>query len=470
MFGVSVASLGDLNRDGVSDLAVGAMFDDQGGVRRGAVYVLFMNSNGTVQVIQKIADRVGGGPFLTEGGCFGRSVAALGDVDGDGITDIAVGAYRDDTDGADRGALHVLLLNANGTVKQSTKIASGTGGGPLLLNDGRFGSGVAALGDLDGDGIIELAIGAETDNTGGVARGAVYVLSLTGTNTAPVFTSPAQVSVPENTTTVQTVTAIDAQSPSQAITYSIAGGADQSKFSITSGGALSFLTPPNFEAPTDAGGDNNYIVIVQATDGSLSSLQAIVVTVTRVNDNNPIITSPPTATALEGTPTVMTLTATDGDLPTQTLTFSIIGGADLSDFHIAGGNVLRFNSQPSIHPPMDANSDNVYELIVQVSDGNGGMAIQRIQVALASFADLGDAPDTSAGSGPGNYNTQIADNGAQHTVIAGLRIGANVDRDNGLLENAAADADDVNAALPDDEDGVANPLADLLLTIGASPR
>jgi hypothetical protein len=52
--------------------------------------------------------------------------------------------------------------------------------------------------------------GTETDDTGGDSRGAVHVLYLTGANTAPVFTSPAQVSVPENSTNVQLVTAIDA--------------------------------------------------------------------------------------------------------------------------------------------------------------------------------------------------------------------------------------------------------------------
>ncbi len=47
-FGYSAASLGDLDDDGVGDLAVGAWLDDDGGCRRGAVWVLFLNPNGTV--------------------------------------------------------------------------------------------------------------------------------------------------------------------------------------------------------------------------------------------------------------------------------------------------------------------------------------------------------------------------------------------------------------------------------------
>jgi hypothetical protein len=99
---------------------------------------------------------------------------------------------------------------------------------------------------------------------------------------SPVITSPDTASVPENTTSVLTVTATDADLPPQTLTFSIVGGADQSKLAITAGGVLSFVAPPNFEAPTDANGDNVYVVIVQASDGSLTNLQAILVTVTNV--------------------------------------------------------------------------------------------------------------------------------------------------------------------------------------------
>ena len=158
-FGASVASIGDLDGDEIADLAVGASRDNTGGIGGGAVYVLFMNANGTVKTSTKIAHNTNGGPTLAQLDGFGGALTALGDINGDGIEDVAVGARGDDTGGNGRGAVHVLFLNADGTVKNSQKIANNTGGGPVLKNDDRFGISLAAVGDLvEGDRAKRLRI------------------------------------------------------------------------------------------------------------------------------------------------------------------------------------------------------------------------------------------------------------------------------------------------------------------------
>ncbi len=115
-----------------------------------------------------------------------------------------------------------------------------------------------------------------------------YVDVAPGSQFEPLITSngggaTAGVNLAENSTAVTTVTATDADLPAQTLSYSISGGVDAAKFTIVAGtGALSFVAAPNYEAPTDAGANNVYDVIVQVSDGALTDTQAIAVTVTDV--------------------------------------------------------------------------------------------------------------------------------------------------------------------------------------------
>ena len=187
-FGYSTAVIGDLNRDGVNDLAVGAPFDSTGGVVRGAVYVLLMNADGTAKSSVKIAHAVNGGPMLANNDYFGVSIAPLGDLDGDGNPDLAVGAAGDDTGGSNRGAVYILRLSAVGAVKSSTKIASSLNGGPVQADGDAF-CVVASLGDLDRDGIVDIAVGAASADIGGTDRGVVQILRLKSDGTVKNFTT-----------------------------------------------------------------------------------------------------------------------------------------------------------------------------------------------------------------------------------------------------------------------------------------
>ena len=178
-FGSSVTSIGDLDRDGIPDIAVGARGDDAGGNDRGAIHIMFMNTDGSVKSTVEINDDTTNGSTLNNTDYFGSSVASIGDLDGDGVDDIIVGAYGDDAGGTDRGAIHIMFMNTDGSVKSTVEINDTTTNGPSLNNTDYFGASVASLGDLNRDGIPDIAVGADGDDTGGTDKGAIHIISLT---------------------------------------------------------------------------------------------------------------------------------------------------------------------------------------------------------------------------------------------------------------------------------------------------
>jgi 6-phosphogluconolactonase (cycloisomerase 2 family) len=126
-----------------------------------------------------------------------------------------------------------------------------------------------------------------TANDGALSAFDELTVTVTNANEYPPVISSngggdtAAVSVPENQTAVTDVNATDGDL--QTPTYSISGGPDAALFTVDgTSGVLTFVTAPNFEAPTDVGGNNVYDVTVQASDGSLFDTQAIAVTVTDI--------------------------------------------------------------------------------------------------------------------------------------------------------------------------------------------
>jgi len=184
-FGGSVCVLGDLDGDGYSEVAVAepsylvqpSMFGIPGVY--GAVRIVFLGPDAVLMKSVTITTGLGGFTGQIDTAGFGTAVAALGDLDGDGVTELAVGAAFDDDGGSDRGAVWILFLNTSGEVKSQAKISSTEGGFTGVLDDGdNFGTSLAPLGDLDGNGTPDVAVGADWDDDGGNARGAVWLLRL----------------------------------------------------------------------------------------------------------------------------------------------------------------------------------------------------------------------------------------------------------------------------------------------------
>ncbi len=164
--GRSVAASGDLNGDGLDDLIVGAPYADPNGSYSGRSYVVFGRSSGFPAILP-LADLDGSNGIKLDGEAesygSGRSVAAAGDLNGDGLDDLIVGAYRADPNGNYSGRSYVVFGRSMG-FPATLQLAAldGTNGFKLDGEAMRDLSGlsVAAAGDLNGDGLDDLIVGA----------------------------------------------------------------------------------------------------------------------------------------------------------------------------------------------------------------------------------------------------------------------------------------------------------------------
>ncbi len=129
---------------------------------------------GDVDSTGEINDTTTNGPTLADIDAFGTSIANIGDLNGDGVNDLAVGAEDDDGGGSQRGAVHIMFMNTDGSVDSTVEINGTTTNGPTLANLDVFGSSIANIGDLDGDGVNDLVVGAMLD--GSKSRGAVHIM------------------------------------------------------------------------------------------------------------------------------------------------------------------------------------------------------------------------------------------------------------------------------------------------------
>ena len=272
-----------------------------------------------------------------------------------------------------------VTTDASGNVAATTALAAGA----LLL----------------GDRITATA----TRNLGGGSYGGTSEFSAAATivDVNPVITSngggaSAVVSVVEGITTVTTVHAIDADSPTLA--YSIAGGADEGRFTITaSTGALSFAAAPDFEAPTDAGANNVYDVVVHVSDGIHTDTQAIAVTVTNLNESpiGPVTDSNTAANsvaenAANGSLVGVTAHAVDPDGTNNAVSYRLAddaGGrfaidASTGVVSVADGTRLDFEAAAS------------HGITVLATSTDGSTSSQRFTIALANVDD--DPPPAPA--------------------------------------------------------------------------
>ena len=163
-FGKAVAGVGDVNGDGRGDLLIGAGGENGGGATNSGRAYLYDGAAGTVL-------RTLESPNGEASGRFGDAVAGVPDVDGDGFGELLIGAPGEDVGSVLDGGRAYLVSGASGAAMHALSA-------PQPQTAGRFGAAVAGVADADGDGRGDLLIGADDEDGGGATdAGRAYLVS-----------------------------------------------------------------------------------------------------------------------------------------------------------------------------------------------------------------------------------------------------------------------------------------------------
>ena len=162
--GYALSTAGDVNGDGYSDLVVGAPWYDGGQTDEGAAFVFYGSASGLESAPGWSAEGDQGDAH------FGSAVSIAGDVDGDGYADVVIGAPDYDGGQTDEGAAYVYYGGPDGLTEGPADWVE-TGG----QGSAHYGAAVATAGDVDGDGYSDLIVGAPDYNGGETGEGAAFL-------------------------------------------------------------------------------------------------------------------------------------------------------------------------------------------------------------------------------------------------------------------------------------------------------
>ncbi|WP_395375847.1 hypothetical protein [Marinicella sp. W31] len=185
LLGISVSTAGDVNGDGIDDLIISAPFTDpDGNNAAGSSYVVF-GSQSPFPVAFNLESLDGSNGFTLNGLApsdeFGLSASTAGDVNGDGIGDLIIGAGGADPDGNNAAGSSYVVFGSQSPFPASFNLPSLNGSNGFTLNGlaaiDRLGLSVSTAGDVNGDGIDDLVIGAPfADPDGNSSAGSSYVV------------------------------------------------------------------------------------------------------------------------------------------------------------------------------------------------------------------------------------------------------------------------------------------------------
>ena len=295
------------------------------------------------------------------------------------------------------GSLSIAAPDACDTLTYSV-LGTDSGFFQVSGTDLEFQSGVVL--DADDKQFYDITLRA-TDYFGEFVDLA-QVVTLNNINEAPALASPpAAFAIDENSPAGTVVGDLSAQFSDEdgdlPSAFNITAGNTGSAFSIDAAG----LVTVNSSAPLDFETTTSFTLSVVATDDWTpagerlqSNTATVSVDLNPVNDNNPVISPASTTVSVaENTAGVLALSATDADLPAQTLTPIAVDAPFSGDnidgalFQVVGGQ-LQFIAAPNFEAPLDDGADNNYNVRVAVSDGAGGVGTASYVVQVTNVSEV----------------------------------------------------------------------------------
>ena len=396
--GHSVSGAGDVNGDGIDDLIAGARFGGDGGTIAGEAYIIYgkagdgtqfgmAETGGEGRQVVDTTSLVPADGFIIHGdeadSNLGHSVSGAGDVNGDGLADLIVGANTDDDGGNSAGEAYIVygkagtgsqfgtavrvdddgmtldITASDGVVRQvlDTSMLAPAAGFIIrgdMLND-ELGQSVSGAGDINGDGLADLITGASLGNDGGNFAGEAYII-YGKPNPATEADAGMQFGMADSTTAMRRVVDTTELSPTDGFILQGDAGRDRLGQSVSGAG--------------DINGDGLADLIVGANgggDGGDDAGEAYIVYGKAGNDGTQFGTA--VRVSKSHGDTVTDGTADGTTVVRQVLDTSMLAPAD---GFILQGDVAEDRLGHSVSGAGDINGDGRDDLIVGAWGGDGG--------------------------------------------------------------------------------------------------